>query len=165
MIRLVNVAVSLLFICALLAGQRVSAQAKAELNIQASAEYANFIHAIAIPTALAETAPGDFVKFLRVGKNNDGEVVVLGIGLLPINEHAAADLVQAAEVTVIAHVHHKLMNQAPVREDAITVRRLGVPNFVISFDGKAVWEVGIVAGKDEYREIGPNSFGQWKVLR
>lgn len=145
-------------------GEPIAAEPTGKLDIQSSAEYADFIRAIAAPTALAETPPGDFVKFLRIGKNEVGEVVVLGIGLLPNNEHASADLDEGTAVFAIAHVHHKLMKQAPVREDALTVRGLGVPNFVISSDGRAVWEVGIVAGQDMYREIGPKSPGVWRAL-
>ena len=157
-------AMVLLCLTAVFFGEGISAKPKGELDIQASAEYADFIRAIAVPTALAETRPGDFVKFIRIGKNEIGEVVVLGIGLLPITEHASAGLDEGSAVLVIAHVHHKLMNQVPVREDALTVRGLGVPNFVISSDGRAVWEVGIVAGQGMYREIGPKSSGEWKVL-
>ena len=161
-----RLSITLVPVClsAVLLGERISAQPNDKLDIQASEEYANFIRAIAVPTALAETRPGDFVKFLRMGKNEHGEVVVRGIGLLPINEHASAELDEGAEVFVIAHVHHRLMNQAPVREDALTVRGLGVPNFVISSDGQAIWEVGIVAGRDMFREIGPKGPGEWKVL-
>ena len=135
-------------------------------DIHASNEYADFIRAIAIPTALAETRAGDFVKFLQIGKNEGGEVVVRGIGLLAVDQHApGSDLDGGADVTVIAHVHHKTMVQNPVMEDALAVRRLGVPNFVISFDGQLIWEVGIISGKEMYREIGQKRMGQWMELK
>ena len=147
-------------------GLPASAQPTDKLDIHASAEYADFIRAIAIPTALAETQPGDFVKVLRIGKNQDGEIVVRGIGLLSIDRHAPdADPNEGADVTVIAHVHHKLMNQNPVKEDALAVRRLGVPNFVISSDGRLIWEVGIVSGSEMYREISPKRIGEWMELK
>jgi hypothetical protein len=160
-----NLTLALLCLYAVFLGERISAQPTGNINIHSSAEYADFIRAIAIPTALAETQPGDFVKFLRIGKNKDGEVVVSGIGLLPIGQHAGADLGEEADVFAIAHVHHKLMKQAPLREDALTVRGLGVPNFVISSDGQVIWEVGIVEGNDMYREIGPRGSGEWKALK
>ena len=153
-----------LCLCTALLAGRSPAQTEGNLEISASAEYADFIRAIAGPTALAETPPGNFVKFLRLGKNENGEVVVRGMALLPLNGHAPADLEEGAEAFVIAHVHHKLMNQRPVRDDALTVRSLGVPNFVISADGREIWEVGVVAGLDMYREIGAKSSREWKVL-
>jgi len=159
-----NVTLALLCLYTVILGEPISAQTHVNLDALASAEYADFIRAIAVPTALAETPPGDFVKFLRIGKNENGEVVVRGIGLLPIHSHAGADPGEMVEVLAIAHVHHKLMNQAPVREDALTVRGLGVPNFVISSDGQRIWEVGIVGGKDMYRDIGSKNAGAWTVL-
>lgn len=135
-------------------------------DIHASIEYANFIREIAVPTALAETPAGDFVKFLQMGKNQGGEVVVRGIGLLSVDQHAPeSDLDDGADVTVVAHVHHKTMAQNPVKEDALAVRRLGVPGFVISFDGRLIWEVGIISGKEMYREIGQKRIGQWMELK
>lgn len=151
-------------LCGLLLGERSMTQSKGNSDIQASAEYADFIRAVAVPTALAETRPGEYVKFLRLGKNDGGEIVVLGIGLLPLNEHASAELEEGASVSAIAHVHHKLVSQTPVRDDALTVRGLGVPNFVISHDGRAIWEVGVIAGQDMYRAIGPENPGEWKRL-
>jgi hypothetical protein len=159
-----NVSLALLCLHTVVLGEPISAHTHVNLDTHASAEYAEFIRAIAVPTALAETPPGDFVKFLRIGKNENGEVVVRGIGLLPINSHAGADPGEMVEVLVIAHVHHKLMNQTPVREDALTVRALGVPNFVISSVGRRIWEVGIVGGKDMYRDIGSKKAGAWTVL-
>jgi len=159
-----NLAAMLLCLCASLLAGRSSAQPEGGREISASPEYAEFIRAIAASTALAETPPGNFVKFLRLGKNENGEVVVRGIALLPLNEHATADPKEGADIVVIAHVHHKMMKQRPVREDALTVRMLGIPNFVISADGGAIWEVGVVAGRDMYREVGAASSGEWRVL-
>jgi hypothetical protein len=160
-----SITVALLCLHSAFLGERISAQPTANINIHASAEYADFVRAIAVPTALAETRPGDFVKFIRLGKNKDGEVLVTEIGLLPIDQHAGIGVGEKADAFVIAHVHHKLMKQAPQWEDALTVRELGVPNFVISFDGQLTWEVGIVEGNDMYREIGPREPGVWKALR
>jgi len=164
--RSLNVSMVLFGLHLVLLGLPIAAQTTDKLEIHAEADYADFIRAIAIPTALAETRPGDFVKFLRIGKNQDGEIVVRGIGLLSIDQHAPdADIAEDADVIVIAHVHHKLMNQKPVKEDALVVRRLGVPNFVISSDGQHIWEVGIVSGGDMYREISAKSIGQWVELK
>jgi len=159
-----NVRIAFLCLSALLLGERSAARPEDKREIQASSEYADFIRAVARPTALAETQPGNFVKFLRLGKNREDEVVVLGIALLPLNVHASADLEEGAEVLVIAHVHHEQMSQVPTKDDALTVRGLGVPNFVISSDGRTIWEVGVVAGQDRYREIGAEKAGEWKVL-
>jgi hypothetical protein len=160
-----NVSVALCLCLAVLPlTERSAAQPEGKREIHASSEFADFIRAVAVPTALAETQPGNFVKFLRLGKNREGEVVVLGIALLPLNEHASAELEEDADVLAIAHVHHELMIQAPSMDDAVTVRGLGVPNFVISHDGRAIWEVGVVAGQDVYRQIGTEKSEEWKVL-
>jgi hypothetical protein len=155
---------ALLSLCAALLAAQSAATSKSNLDIQASAEYSDFIRAVAAQTALAETRPGDFVKFFWLGKNESGEVVVMGISLLPIDAHAEAELEKGRQVFAIAHVHHRRMNQAPVKEDALTVRGLGVPNFVIGADGQSVWEVGIVGGQDMYREVGLKNPGKWKAL-
>jgi hypothetical protein len=163
--RRLNVRISLAVLHTVLVGSFMPVQASDVRDIYASAEYGDFVSAIAIPTALAETQEGDFVKFIQIGKNQKGELVVRGIALLSIGEHApATSLNEGADVIVIAHVHPKLMDQRPTGEDARTVRRLGVPNFVISADGRLVWEVGIVSGRAMYREISPRHNSQWKTL-
>ena len=148
-----------------LLGLVMSVHAGDTRDIYAAVEYGDFVQAIAIPTALAETRPGNFVKFIQIGKNQNGEVVARGIALLPIGEHApGTGFTKETGVTVLAHVHHKLMEQRPTTEDARTVRRLGMPNFVISADGQLVWEVGIVSGKAVYREISQKHSSQWMDL-
>jgi hypothetical protein len=164
--RDIDVRKSKMILCTLLLGLLIPAQASDQRDIYSSVEYVHFIQAIAIPTARAETRPGDFVKFLQIGKNEDGEVVVSNIGLLSIGEHAMEiNFDGGADVIVVAHVHHKLMEQSPTKEDGVTVRRLGIPNFVISADGQLIWEVGIVSGKAMYRDASPKRDGHWMVLK
>lgn len=134
-------------------------------DTQAPDKYIEFVRGIAVQTALAETSASDVVKLLLLGAAENGEVLVLKIGLLTDNAHAHdADFSSGLDVAVIVHVHHTKMQQAPGVHDSLTVHHHGVPNIVIGSDGRQIWEVGVVAGKDVYREIGASHVGSWQGI-
>src|SRR5262245_52350697 len=83
-------------------------------DIHTSDEYLQFVRAIAVQTALAETNGSDLVKLLLLGPGATGDVRVLKLGLLTGNAHAHTDEFSSGlNVAVIAHVHHGGMKQAP----------------------------------------------------
>ena len=134
-------------------------------DIHTSDEYLRFIRAIAVQTALAETSTSEVVKLLLLGPGGNGEVLVLKLGLLTGNAHAHTDEFSAGlNVALIAHVHHRGMKQAPRAEDSLAVRQYGIPNIVISSDGERIWEVGVVADRDVYREVGASGVGDWQDI-
>jgi hypothetical protein len=125
-------------------------------------KYIVVIRAIARETALAETEDKDAVKFLSLGVNAAGEVVVRRIGLG--KDHGTSFPLAPGE-EAFAHVHNRQMSPKPEAADFGVLRRLKVPSFVISADGNDIWEVAVVGGKERYRPILPSGVGDWVEFR
>jgi len=62
----------------------------------------------------------------------------------------------------IAHVHYKGLEQRPGPGDHSEVK-IGRASYVISADGKKIWEVGRVEGKYKYREVQKEPAGSWRT--
>jgi Cu/Zn superoxide dismutase len=143
----------------------LSVHSQGSSDIASSDSLIAFAQAIARPTALAETEDSSSVKFILVVMK-DGKPVVGRIALLANDEHAAsAEFASGLSPVLMIHVHHSGMAQEPQSGDWYTVRAYGIPNIVVSSDGEKLWEAGVVAGKDVFRDISTSVSGPWRPMK
>jgi hypothetical protein len=124
-------------------------------------KYIDFIRAIAKSNALAKTRDPDAVKFISLGASTAGEVVVLRIA---VGWDHGSSFEPGAGAIAVAHVHTRRMSTKPESADFEALRLLKVRGFVISADGENIWEITIIAGKEQYRPILPSVVGDWIPL-
>lgn len=122
------------------------------------AKYMDFLRATAKATALAKTKYHEAVKFLALGENESGAVMVLGMALT--RDHGAS-LQPPSDATALAHVHHRKMANKPESADFDALRQHQLQSFIISADGEHIWEIAINDESQQYRAIHPSGVGEW----
>jgi len=100
-------------------------------------------------------------KFLVLGKNASGEVIVMRIGVLT----GQGGSISVRGAGAVAHVHYKGLVQRPDGADHSAVKFKGIPSFVIGQKGRKVWEVGRQDGNYMYRTVHRSKPGNWKTFK
>ncbi|MES2324778.1 MAG: hypothetical protein V4633_21165 [Pseudomonadota bacterium] len=149
--------VTLSLLCVQLA---CAAEPQKDIGVSTSAEI-DFIHGTAKFTALAPTRLKNAVKFIALGLDSAGTVVVtaMAVGI----DHGAS-FKPPADASAVAHVHHRDMPAKLEAADYLALRVLGLPCFVISADGEAIWEIAVLGGVSKYRPVLPSHVGEWVEL-
>jgi hypothetical protein len=118
----------------------------------------DFIRATAKSTALAPTPQKNAVKFIALGVDSSGTIVVTTIAL---GIDHGESFKPPADAIAVAHVHNGDMSAKPAAADYLALREHRLPSFVISADGETIWEVAVLGGVNRYRPVLPSYVGAW----
>jgi hypothetical protein len=148
------IVIALLVLCAQLA---CAVEPQRDIGVSTSAAI-DFIRGTAKITALAPTRQKNAVKFMALGVDSSDTVVVttIAVGI----DHGAS-FKPPADAIAVAHVHNSDMPDKPEPADYLALRVLGLPSFVISADGEAIWEIAVLGGVNKYRPVLPSHVGEW----
>jgi hypothetical protein len=133
-------------------------------DIEADEDVISFMRTVAPATAKARTkVAGE--KFMALGRNEKGEVIVLKIGIVT---GSGGEFSIPGNTVALAHVHYKGIKEqnrpGPGDHDAV---KMGLSMFMINYNGRKVVEVGRqknVKGKFNYRLIRGGS-SDWREFK
>jgi hypothetical protein len=146
--------VTLLLLCARPA---YAVEPQKEIGVSTSGAI-DFIRETAKVTALAPTQQKNYVKFLALGADASGEVFVT---TMAVGFDHEAPFKPPADTVAVAHVHPGGMSAKPEAADYVALRTMGLPSFMISADGEAIWEIAILGGVNKYRRVLTSGVGEW----
>jgi len=142
-------------------------KARVQTDLSSPPDVAEFVTAIALETARAQIngRDQDYEKFLTFGRDANGKVVVTGIAVLN-NQGGDVARLMGSGVIAAAHVHWPRLRQVPMGGDDGIARFNNLPSFVISGDGRQVFEIGRTNGVISIRSVrsgGPP--GPWEAFQ
>lgn len=118
-----------------------------------------FLQSLAESTATAKSRSNRDVKFVALSIDSNDQVVIDRLG---IGKGHKAGYCRGEGVIAVAHVHHRLMSQGPDSADFDAVGLERCKTFIISSDGKRIWEVALRDGGKMYRVVGDPELPIWR---
>ena len=170
MARKVNVNFIAIVMSCLLMGAQPSPAASSErfrTDLSAPPDVSEFVTAIALETAKAEIGgrDQDYEKFITFGRDAKGEVVVTGVAVLNHQGGEIARLISGGAIAA-AHVHWSRLRQVPMGGDDSIARFNNLPSFVITGDGRQVFEIGRTKGVISIRSVRSGGEpGPWEAFQ
>jgi YD repeat-containing protein len=128
-------------------------------NVSSDPQVRQFILDIAELTRAAKLSGGQqYEKFLTVGRNSTGELIVTSIAALP---QGATWTPPSGTITHL-HIHHNDLYQPPHAADDAYARTRGKASFVVGGQDRNLYEVGRQNGQSAVRLIKNNGvLGTW----
>jgi RHS repeat-associated protein len=136
-------------------------------DVTSDQKYIDFLEGVSEATAKAALAKGagQAEKFLVLGENDTGDVVVLRIGAYSGQGGSLGTVaqLQGEGARAVAHVHYNGLVQGPDGSDHSAVKFAGIPSFVIGRYGTQFWEVGRIDNQFMQRrhEVGDDPPDKW----
>jgi hypothetical protein len=136
-------------------------------DLSAPPDVSEFLTAIAEVTAKAEIGgrDQDYEKFLTISRDAKGEVIVTGIAVLGRQGGDVSRLIPDGTIAD-AHVHGRGLVQTPLQGDNSIAKSRNLPSFVISSDGRQIFEIGRTKGVISIRSVRSGGKpGPWEAFR